>query len=117
MKVSERRVCRVLGQHRSTQRRVPQGRADEDRLIADMIELSPVWLLSKRHVQKFRTLQNGRPHAVQPVVLSRAELGEAVAFNRVSSCPAYFADKPLLCWANVRVMLSFSMTEGTISDV
>ena len=32
MKVSERRVCRVLGQHRSTQRRLPQGRADEERL-------------------------------------------------------------------------------------
>ena len=40
MKVSERRVCRVLGQHRSTQRRLPQGRADEDRLIADMVELT-----------------------------------------------------------------------------
>ena len=26
-------------QHRSTQRRIPQGRADEDRLVADMIEL------------------------------------------------------------------------------
>ena len=38
--VSERRVCRVLGQHRSTQRRLPQGRADEERLIADMIELT-----------------------------------------------------------------------------
>ena len=33
-------MCRVLGQHRSTQRRVPQGRADEDRLVADMIELA-----------------------------------------------------------------------------
>ena len=40
LKVSERRVCRVLGQHRSTQRRLPQGRADEERLIADMIELT-----------------------------------------------------------------------------
>ena len=40
MKVSERRVCRVLGQHRSTQRRIPQGRADEERLVADMIELA-----------------------------------------------------------------------------
>ena len=40
MKVSERRVCRVLGQHRSTQRRLPCGRADEERLIADMIELT-----------------------------------------------------------------------------
>ena len=39
-KVSERRVCRVLGQHRSTQRRLPRERADEERLVADMIELT-----------------------------------------------------------------------------
>ena len=30
--MSERRACRALGQHRSTQRKVPQGRADEERL-------------------------------------------------------------------------------------
>ena len=40
LKVSERRVCRVLGQHRSTQRHRPRGRADEERLVADMIELT-----------------------------------------------------------------------------
>ncbi|WP_156916806.1 IS3 family transposase [Leisingera aquimarina] len=40
IKISERRVCRVLGQHRSTQRRLPLGRADEDRLVEDMIELT-----------------------------------------------------------------------------
>ena len=40
LNVSERRACRVLGQHRSTQRRAPQGRADEGRLVADMIELT-----------------------------------------------------------------------------
>jgi transposase InsO family protein len=38
--VSERRACRTLGQHRSTQRKVPQGRADEDRLTDDIIELA-----------------------------------------------------------------------------
>jgi len=38
--VSERRACRVLKQHRSTQRHVPEGRVDEERLIADMIELA-----------------------------------------------------------------------------
>jgi len=38
--VSERRACRVLGQHRSTQRHVPRGREDEERLTADMIELA-----------------------------------------------------------------------------
>jgi len=40
MKVSERRVCQVLGQHRSTQRHQPQGLADEERLVADMTELA-----------------------------------------------------------------------------
>ena len=38
--VSERRACRVLGQHRSTQRHVPRGREDEERLVADMTELA-----------------------------------------------------------------------------
>ena len=38
--MSERRACRVLGQHRSTQRRIPQGREDEDQLVADMIRLA-----------------------------------------------------------------------------
>jgi transposase InsO family protein len=40
LKLSERRVCRVLGQHRSTQRRVPRGRDDEARLTADIIALA-----------------------------------------------------------------------------
>ena len=38
--VSERRACRVLGQHRSTQRHMPRGREDEERLVEDMIELA-----------------------------------------------------------------------------
>jgi len=38
--VSERRVCRVLGQHRSTQRRLPTGRDDEEQLTSDIIELA-----------------------------------------------------------------------------
>ena len=38
--MSERRACRALGQHRSTQRKVPQGRADEERLTDDIIELA-----------------------------------------------------------------------------
>lgn len=38
--MSERRACSVLGQHRSTQRKVPRGREDEERLTADIIELA-----------------------------------------------------------------------------
>jgi transposase InsO family protein len=40
LKVSERRLCRVLGQHLSTQRRIPRGREDEERLTADIVELA-----------------------------------------------------------------------------
>jgi len=38
--VSERRACAALGQHRSTQRKVPRGRGDEERLTADIVELA-----------------------------------------------------------------------------
>ena len=37
--VSERRTCRVIGQHRSTQRKRPQGKVDEELLTADIISL------------------------------------------------------------------------------
>jgi hypothetical protein len=39
-KQSERRVCRTLGQHRSTQRQVPRGRNDEEQFTVDLIELA-----------------------------------------------------------------------------
>lgn len=38
--MSERLACRVLGQHRSTQRKIPIGRADEAALTADIIALA-----------------------------------------------------------------------------
>jgi transposase InsO family protein len=38
--LSERRVCLVLGQHRSTQRKRPRGHDDEERLTADIVELA-----------------------------------------------------------------------------
>ncbi len=38
--VSERRACRVLGQHRSTQRKVPRGKSNEKQLTEDIIELA-----------------------------------------------------------------------------
>jgi len=39
-KVSERRICQALGQHRSTQRRRPKGRDDEGQLTEDIVELA-----------------------------------------------------------------------------
>ena len=38
--VSERFAYRVLGQHRSTQRKMPRGRADEEALTADIIAVA-----------------------------------------------------------------------------
>ena len=38
--VSERFVCKVLGQHRSTQRKTPQSRPDEEALTTDIIRLA-----------------------------------------------------------------------------
>ncbi len=38
--VSERRACRVLRQHRSTQRKAPRGRGDEEALTADIVALA-----------------------------------------------------------------------------
>lgn len=40
MAVSERRVCRVLGQHRSTQRKAPRGADDKAALTKDIIGLA-----------------------------------------------------------------------------
>lgn len=40
LRVSERLACRVLGQHRSTQRKAPRGRADDEALTADIIALA-----------------------------------------------------------------------------
>ena len=40
LKVSERRACRVLGQHRSTQRKPRRPRVDEAALTADIIRLA-----------------------------------------------------------------------------
>jgi putative transposase len=38
--VSERHACAALGQYRSTQRKVPKGRDDEERLTADIVALA-----------------------------------------------------------------------------
>jgi len=40
LSVSERRVCRTLGQYRSTRRKVPCGLPDEEQLTEDIIELT-----------------------------------------------------------------------------
>ena len=41
--VSERRACAALGQHRSTQRKRPRGKEDEEQLTADIIALARLY--------------------------------------------------------------------------
>ena len=41
--VTERRACRVIGQHRSTQRRRLRPRSDEKRLTADIVRLASIY--------------------------------------------------------------------------
>ena len=40
LRVSERRACAALGQNRSTQRKMPQGREDAELLTADTVDLA-----------------------------------------------------------------------------
>ena len=42
-KVSERRICAVLGQHRSTQRYAPSTPDDKERLTDDIVELTTTY--------------------------------------------------------------------------
>ena len=51
--VSERRACATLGQHRSTQRKVPRGPEDEERLTADIIELALYGRYGYRKIAEF----------------------------------------------------------------
>jgi transposase InsO family protein len=57
LRVSERQACRVLGQHRSTQRKLPQRRPDEEALTRSIIALASeygrygyrrIWALLRR---------------------------------------------------------------------
>jgi putative transposase len=43
LRISERRACAVLGQHRSAQRKAARGRYDEAALTADIIELAKTY--------------------------------------------------------------------------
>ena len=82
--MSERRACAVLGQHRSTQRKTPQGRDDEERLIADIVELAKQygrygyrkiaellrttsgWVVNDKRVERIWRLEGLKVPAKQP---------------------------------------------------
>ena len=83
MNLSERRACRALAQHRSTQRKVPRGRDDEEALTADLIELArrygrygyrkisallrdAGWLVNDKRVERIWRREGLRVPAKQP---------------------------------------------------
>ncbi len=65
--VSERFACRVLGQHRSTQRKIPKPRDDEAALTADIIALA---------------IQYGR-YGYRRITKMLCQAGWTVSFKRV----------------------------------
>ncbi len=71
--VSERRTCRALGQHRSTQRKIPQARPDEERLTEDMIELA------RKYVRYWIAAVGAKTAFIEPG--SPSENGYCESFN------------------------------------
>jgi len=81
--ISERRACRALGQHRSTQRKIPTTPDDEAALTADIIELarqygrygyrritallrSAGWTVNKKRVERIWRSEGLKVPAKQP---------------------------------------------------
>ena len=81
--VSERRACRALGQHRSTQRKLPTTRDDEAALTADIIALATEygrygyrritamlkksgWVVNKKRVERIWRREGLKVPAKQP---------------------------------------------------
>ncbi len=107
--MSERRVCRVLGQHRSTQRRIPHGRDDEEKLIADIVELvrqygrygyrkiaellrsTAGWVVNDKRVERIWRREGLKVPARQPK-RSRLWLGDG-------SCIRLRAERPNHVWS------------------
>jgi transposase InsO family protein len=107
--LSERRVCRALGQHRSTQRRIPTGRDDEERLTADIVELARQygrygyrkiaellrttagWVVNDKRVERIWRCEGLKVPAKQPK-RSRLWLGDG-------SCIRLRAERPNHVWS------------------
>ena len=79
--VSERRACRTLGQHRSTQRKVPQGLPDEERLTADIIELATQY---GRYALPGRRMHAFAERGYRPVTALLNQAGWHVNHKRVA---------------------------------
>jgi len=106
--VSERRACVALGQHRSTQRKIPHGRDDAARLTADIVELARQygrygyrkiaallrragWLVNDKRVERIWRREGLKVPARQP---KRARLWLADG-----SCIRLRAERPNHVWS------------------
>ena len=87
--VSERRVCRVLGQHRSTQRKAPCGADDEEALTDDIIALAKQYgrygLSPGNRAAAFGRLV-GEPQAGGADLAARGAEGAAEATESAAGC-------------------------------
>ncbi len=116
--VSERRACRALGQHRSTQRKVPRGQPDEVQLTADLIELArrygrygyrkisallkaSSWLVNDKRVERIWRREGLKVPAKQP---KRGRL-----WDNDGSCIRLRPERPNHVW-------SFDFVEGHTHD-
>jgi putative transposase len=108
LSISERRACVALGQHRSTQRKIPRGRADEARLTTDIVELvrqygrygyrkiaallrRAGWLVNDKRVERIWRREGLKVPARQP---KRARL-----WNADGSCLRLRAEHPNHVWS------------------
>ena len=106
--ISERRACAALGQHRSTQRKIPRGREDEARLTADILELARQygrygyrkiaellrragWLVNDKRVERVWRREGLKVPARQP---KRARL-----WLNDGSCIGLRAERPNHVWS------------------
>jgi putative transposase len=108
LSISERRACAALGQHRSTQRKTPRGREDEERLTADIVELArrygrygyrkiaellrrAGWLVNDKRVERIWRREGLKVPARQP---KRARL-----WLNDGSCIRLRAERPNHVWS------------------
>ncbi|HTP82314.1 MAG TPA: IS3 family transposase [Alphaproteobacteria bacterium] len=108
LSISERRACAALGQHRSTQRKIPRGREDEARLTTDIVELvrqygrygyrkiaallrRAGWLVNDKRVERIWRREGLKVPARQP---KRARL-----WNADGSCLRLRAEHPNHVWS------------------
>ena len=109
LSISERRACAALGQHRSTQRKIPRGREDEARLTTDMVELvrqygrygyrkiaellrQAGWLVNDKRVERIWRREGLKVPARQP---KRARL-----WLSDGSCIRLRAERPNHVWSH-----------------